>query len=118
MTALSAGEFLGALSAGFLIKTLSYSYSILLSIMLHIAGYLVYALTVNGWMMMLSRVLAGMFIGLEDTLAFAYFGESYEEWKNLMAETGKEKKQRVRVKDTLFALFTITTNVAYLFGPG
>lgn len=83
--------------------------------MLHTGSYIIYAVTTSPWLILVSKLFSGVFIGMEMTLAFAYFGESYEDYKAALKELGKKEG---RVKDRLFALHSIGVNVGYLFGPG
>ena len=49
-----------------------------------------YALTTMGWLLMLSRLLSGGFIGVILTLALAYFGHTNDVY--VIERVGKEKK--------------------------
>lgn len=68
---------------------------------------------------MVSKLLSGVFIGAEMTLALSYFGESNSAYKKAVEGKGKKKEKGAgRVKHTLFALHSVGVNVGYVFGPG
>ena len=75
----------------------------------------------NGPLLLLARTFAGLFIGLQTTLAFAYFGQSYEYYVELHKEAGVSEtdvRDKHRVKNVLFTLFTVMTYLGYFFGEG
>ena len=64
--------------------------------------------------MIVSRLLTGIFCGLHRSLAFAYFAVTYEYY---ISET-QESKKYCRIKDLLFALYTVSTSLGFLVGAG
>ena len=67
---------------------------------------------------MLSKLLSGVFIGAEMTLALAYFAESNSSYKTAITGLGEEESRANRMKHQLFALHSVGVNVGYIFGPG
>ena len=72
----------------------------------------------QGWLIIISKLLSGIFIGMEKTVTFAYFGESYNDYLATLERLGKEESKSARMKDRLFALHSIGVNAGYLLGPG
>lgn len=118
ITVFNVGAIVGALSGGLLLKFLPYWHMLLASLFLHTLGYVLYAVATTGWLVMLSKLLSGVFIGAEMTLALAYFGESNVNYREAIIELGKEEKKAIRVKHLLFALHSVGVNIGYIFGPG
>ena len=116
----NVGAIIGSLTGGLLLKWVPYWHLVLSSLFLHTLGYILYAVADSGWLVMLSKLLSGVFIGAEMTLALAYFGESNETYREAVRGLGKKKKegQAPRVKHTLFALHSVGVNIGYVFGPG
>ena len=98
----------------FFTTILPYWFSFMISLACHTFGFLLYAIVTQGWMMIVSRLLTGIFCGLHRSLAFAYFAVTYEYY---ILEI-QESKKYCRIKDLLFALYTVSTSVGFLIGAG
>lgn len=98
----------------FFTTILPYWFSFMISLACHTFGFLLYAVVTQGWMMIVSRFLTGIFCGLHRALAFAYFAVTYEYY---ISET-QESKKYCRIKDLLFALYTVSTSLGFLVGAG
>ena len=109
---------MGALSTGTLLRCLPYWYLILTCLVLHTAGYVLYAMATTGWLIMLSKLMSGVYIGAQMTLSLAYFGESNVSYCNAIKQQGKDEKKAKQMKHRLFALQSVGVNVGYIFGPG
>ena len=109
---------MGSISGGILLKWVPYWHMLLTSLFLHSLGYVLYAVATTGWLIMISKLLSGVFIGAEMTLALAYFGESNAAYRTALKEQGKNENKATRVKHKLFALHSVGVNVGYIFGPG
>ena len=118
MVAVSVGELLGAFIGS--IGILPLWYGTMAALLCHIVGFLVYAMATSGWMMIVARVLSGMFIGLQSVLSLAYFGVSYQHYLEVLGpeDRTKEEEKTTRVKDILFVFYAISANVGTLIGPG
>ena len=81
-------------------------------------GWTLYATAVDGWMILLSRLLIGTFIGIHYTLTYAYFGERFEDYVAAQKELDNYGKRQASVKDVLFALHGIAMYLAYIVGLG
>ena len=108
------GGFLGGILGIFFTTILPYWFSFMISLACHTFGFLLYAIVSQGWMMIVSRLLTGIFCGLHRSLAFAYFAVTYEYY---ISET-QESKKYCRIKDLLFALYTVSTSIGFLVGAG
>ena len=120
ISAFSIGEFLGAMTASIISGRIPLWYCTMAALLCHITGFVVYAMAISGWMIIVARVLSGTFIGLQTVLALTYFGVSYQHYLEVLGpeERTKEEGKTTRVKDTLFALYSFSANMGSLIGPG
>ena len=120
ISALSIGQLLGAMMASIVSDRIPLWYSTMATLLCHIVGFVVYAIATSGWMIIVARLLSGMFIGIQVVLSLAYFGVSYLRYLEVLEpeERTKEEGKTTRVKDILFALFAVSENVGNLIGPG
>ena len=118
ITVFNVGAIIGSLAGGLLLKWVPYWHLVLGSLCLHTLGYILYAVAAAGWLIMVSKLMSGVFIGAEMTLALAYFGESSNSYRAAIRELGKNERSAARVKHRLFALHSVGANVGYIFGPG
>ena len=114
------GGLVGALSAGFLIKFLPYWHLLLSGLILHTFGYILYAVSTQGWLVVVSKLFSGVFIGMEMTIALAYFAEKSIIYQAALKEKERdhEKKPTPELRGKLFALNNVAVNIGYLLGPG
>ena len=117
ITLFNVGALIGAILCGFLVKFIPYWHLILLSLLAHTIGYVTYAVTYEGWLIMVSKVLSGFFIGAEMALALSYFAESSMEYEDLLRKLGK-RTSGTSFRNSLFAVHNIGVNIGYIFGPG
>ena len=120
ISAFSIGEFLGAMTASIISSRVPLGYCAMAALLCHITGFVVYAMATSGWMIIVARVLAGTFIGMQTVLVLTYFGVSYQHYLEVLGleERTKEEGKTTRVKDTLFALYSFSANMGSLIGPG
>ena len=120
----SIGEVISAVLVGFAVKWIPYWYLLLVGILMHSVSSLLYATAMNGWMMAVSELLSGAYIGVVETVAFAYIDarassyeqayatmQRYEVWENKRLKTS-------RIKQKGYAVITFTEAVSFLAGPG
>ena len=110
------GGFLGGIAGVVLSSTLPYWFSFMISVVCHTVGFLLYAVVTHGWMLVIGRLLVGIFTGLHRSLTFAYFAVTYEYYISMNGDL--ESKNYCRIKDILFALYTVSTSLGYLIGAG
>ena len=118
ITVFNMGAFIGGLGTGCLVKFIPYWYLILVSLVLHTVGYIAYAISNEGWLVMTSKLLSGYFIGAELTLALSYFAESSIDYEAAMTKLGKPTDSGEGIRNKLFALHNIGVNIGYFLGPG
>ena len=120
ISAFSIGQLLGAMIASIVSSRVPLWYSTMAALLCHITGFVVYAMATSGWMMIVARVLVGMFIGIQVVLSLTYFGVSYLRYLEVLEpeERAEEEGKTTRVKDVLFALYAVSESVGNLIGPG
>ena len=120
VSSFSTGEIPAALILGILSSRIPFWYSAMGALLCHTVGYVLFAVAVSGWMIVVARALAGMFTGLQVVIIFTYFGVSYQHYLDNLEpkDRKKEEAKTTRVKDQLFAFYAVATNVGSLFGPG
>lgn len=111
------GAFFGAVGTGILSKYIPYWHLTLLMLISHTFGYVLYAISYKGWVIVLSKFLSGIFIGGEMTLALSYFAESSAAYKNVLLQMGV-KCDEGTLKRKLFAWHNIGVGIGYILGPG
>ena len=85
-----------------------YFYKILFTSAVGGTGGLLYALAVNGWMVVAARLISGGCVGLGVVFTQSYIGRTVEN----VPRKGRNKKE------LLFILYSITVNVSYLVATG
>ena len=120
VSSFSMGEVLGAVILGTLSSRIPFWYSAMGALLCHTVGFTLFAVAMSGWMIVVARVLTGMFAGLQVVTVFTYFGVSYQHYLDNLEpmERKKEEVKTTRVKDQLFAFDAVAANVGALFGPG
>ena len=114
------GEFLGALIAGILSSRIPFWYMAMGALLFHTVGFVIYATAMSGWMVIVARLLTGVFAGLQVVTILTYFGVSYQRYLDVIGtkERKKEEAKTTRVKDQLFAFYMVAGYTGILFGPG
>ena len=102
-------------AVGLLFNFVPSCYLFLTSTLTFTLGYLLYALAVNGWMMLLARGLAGFSSGAVESAVFAYYAVSYEKYTKDLKALGKyEEKKAVKMKGYVFSSY----NIGFVIGNG
>ena len=119
-TVLNIGELIGALSTGMLAQFVSYGYISFAGLMIHILSYVLYALSTQGWMLIVSRLFSGIVIGSSFALAPSYFSETHELYLAQLKQLGEEpeQKKKVQIKDVLYAFHALSMAGGFLLGMG
>ncbi len=121
------GALFGAVLCGLLVKCIPYWHLIMISLVAHTIGYVLYAVTYIGWLIMVSKFLSGFFIGAELTLALSYIATSSVEYYSLQSDMdsksesdvdSKKSESSSQLRNMLFSLHNIGINIGYIFGPG
>lgn len=114
------GSLVGAILTGFIVQCIPYWYLILLGLILHTVGYIIYAVTYVGWLIMISKFMSGYFLGAQVTLALSYASKSSLEYVEVLREMEKKPDEgtAMRVRNYIFALQAIGISLGLLLGPG
>jgi MFS family permease len=111
------GHVLMALLGGYLSNKVPMWYLFMGTIVLHIMGYSLYALSVNGSVMMVSRILAGISMGAAISVSFAYLGFSTVQYAENLRTLGEyDSKKFARAKGFVYSLFNVGTGAGYIVG--
>ena len=116
ITIFNFGALIGAIGTGILVKIFPFWHMIMSTLICHTAGYILYALSYEKSIIILSKLLSGVFIGGEMTLSLSYFAISAEKYNQLQKELGR--KQKPDIARGLFAWHNIGVGVGYIIGPG
>ena len=111
------GEFIGALATGLLLQIVPHWYIALTGLLLHTLGYVMYAVTTEGWMLMLSKMLSGSFLGVILTQVPTYFSLTNDVYVAAQKELNQDVKN-TQVKDILLAFFAFILALGFLIGIG
>ena len=120
----SIGEVMSALLVGFAVKWIPYWHLLLVGILMHAMSSLLYATAMSGWMMAVSELLSGAYVGIVETVAFAYIdarAANYERAYATMQQNdlaGNKRLKKSRIKQKGYAVITFTEGVSFLAGPG
>ena len=114
ISALNVGGAVGGIASGLLGRCVPYWYLFLTALISHTVAFVIYCLSYQGWLMMISRILSGYFDGAIITLAFNYCTRSSEEYVQLRKELGKktDEKSSIQLRNLLFAVVSF----GYTFG--
>ena len=113
------GYTAAAIANGFLFNLIPAWYLFLTTILSHTLGYLLYALSINGWMMLAARGLAGFSLGLVISVTFAYFGVSCDKYAENLTIVGRfEEKKVARVKAFIYSTYNIGNTIGFALGGG
>ena len=116
---LFVGNSAAAIACGLLFNLIPTWYLFLSCIFIHITSYTFYSLATAGWMMLLSRTLAGLAMGSSVTLTFSYFGVSHFKYVEDLKEVERyEEKAAARTKGFIFSLYNIGNLLGYAIGGG
>lgn len=120
----SIGEVISAVLVGFAVKWIPYWHLLLVGILMHTMSSLLYATAMSGWMMVVSELLSGAYVGIVETVAFAYIdarAANYERACATMQQNdlaGNKSLKKSRIKQKGYAVITFTEGVSFLAGPG
>ena len=116
---LFAGYSVSAVSVGLLFNHIPTWHLLFASTLCHTIGYLIYALAINGWMMIVARALAGLQLGAVESLIFSYYSLSFIKYTENLKKIGifDEKKDH-RAKGYLFSTSNLGSILGYAFGSG
>lgn len=118
----NVGATFSGILAGILAKYLPYWYLFTFALFSHIGGFVLYAVSYEGWVILLSKFLSGIFIGLQRTLALSYATSSSVKYVEALQETGEKindpEVAAGKIRDYLFSAQTIGISLGFFLGPG
>ena len=128
VTVYNIGFVLLALVTGIVLAFAPFLHVFSVALLLYLSGSLLYAISTNGAMIIVSQFLAGAYNGILLTASLAYissrefnFQDAYilKVTKGGKANSvGKKLQHHPRVKETTFSLLSFAVTAAYLVGPG
>ena len=114
-----AAYTISAVTCGFAFNYIPTWYLFMASTLCHTFGYILYAMAVTGWMMIVSRGLTGLSLGAVESLAFSYLGVSFEKYVDNLKILGRyDKKRAVKQKGFLFSSYNIGKMSGFSTGIG
>jgi len=114
------GAAIGGIISGFLTRSIPYWYLWMISLVSHTVGYVIYCVAYQGWLIMVSRLMSGYFVGAVITLAFNYNTSSSETYTEIKRELGMEvgEKDAYRLRNQLYAFVSIGYSIGLVIGSG
>ena len=111
---------IGGFLSGILVGYVPYWYLWAIAIVTHILGYIIYCVTTQSWLIMISRLLAGYILGAIVTLCFAYFSSSSEEYVEAQKKCGikTDENSVQRARNIRFVTFAFGYSSGFIIGPG
>jgi len=124
VTAYGIGEVTFALVYSGLYNVVPYTYIFLTLVVSYTLGYLLYAVTSCGWVILVARFLIGAVSVLGESAFFVYVAErevdyetAYNATRGQMNDVDRRKKQR-SLKEKMYAYRAVGAGTAYLIGTG
>ena len=110
----------GGITSGFLVRSVPYWFLLATALAFNIIAFIIYSLTYQGWLLIISRLLTGCFLGAILTLAFSYFTMSSQAYYKVKKELGKEidEKSAFKLRNYLFATMSVSQTAGLLIGSG
>lgn len=107
---------IGGLVSGFLIGTIPYWYLWNIALVFHVVGYVIYSVAYQDWLIMISRLLAGYFLGAFMTLSFSYFAKSSETYIETHRKLGNETNENSieKVKNFGFTIISLGNSAGFV----
>ena len=99
---------MSAFAAACLSHPFPYFYNILFTSAVGAAGGVLYALAINGWMVIAARFLSGVCAGLGVVFTQSYIGRT----------VGNSPRKGRNKKELLFLLYSVTVNISYIMATG
>ncbi len=108
------GSVFGAIVSGFLVHCFPYWYLFAISLVTHITGFTLYAVSYERWLILISKFLSGYFLGAQWSLSIGYTAKSAEEYVGLL----RGKSSVEEVKRYVFSSHTVGVAIGFVVGPG
>ena len=94
------------MTCGIFAGRIPFWYITLVSLLYHSVAFLIYAIAMDGWIVIAAQLLSGMFVGQQSVVSLTYIGVSYQHYVEILGpkERIEEEGKITRVKDTLCLL--------------
>ncbi|XP_064395488.1 uncharacterized protein LOC135342628 isoform X1 [Halichondria panicea] len=114
------GGMVGGFVSGVLVGYVPYWYLWAITFVTHILSYIIYCVVSQGWLIMISRLLAGYILGSLVTLSFAYFSSSSEEYVETQKKLGikTDEKSVEKTRNMLFVTIAFGYSTGFIIGSG
>ena len=108
------------MTGGIFAGRIPFWYITLVSLLYHSVAFLIYAIAMDGWIVIAAQLLSGMFVGQQSVVSLTYIGISYQHYVEILGpkERIEEEGKITRVKDTLFAFYNVSASSGTVFGLG
>ncbi len=107
----------GGIMTGMLSNIVPQFYLWLFMLSIHTIGYLIYSLASKSWLILISKLLSGYFLGADLTISFSYLSKTSFKYSAIQKKRGLVVNDK-SLRNTLFALNGISFSVGYFLGPG
>ncbi len=106
--------------SGVLVGYVPYWYLWAITFVTHILSYIIYCVVSQGWLIMISRLLAGYILGSLVTQSFAYFSSSSEEYVETQKKLGTktDEKSVEKTRNMLFVTIAFGYSTGFIIGSG
>ena len=120
ISATNFGTLIGGFATGFLVRSVPYWYLFLVTLVSHTISYVLYSLSYQGWLMMISRLLSGVSVGAIITLTFGYCTTSSQAYIEVKKDLGKptDDKSSFRLRNYLFSALSFGQGVGFVIAAG
>ena len=118
VSATNVGAMIGGIVSGFFSRSIPYWYLWAIALIFNTLAFIVHCLSYQGWLIMISRLLSGYFVGAIITLSFSYYTMSSEAYIKVKKELGKaaDEKASFRLRNYLFSTMGIGYSVGFIIG--
>ena len=120
LSATHLGAMIGGITSGFLVRSVPYWYLWAVPLTFNTIAFAIYSLSNQGWLIMISRLLTGYFLGANLTLGFSYLTTSSQAYRVVKKELGKEMDEKavIRLRDYLFSAMNVGYSSGVLISSG
>ena len=120
ISSVNFASLIGGVISGLLMRSVPYWHLLLIALVSHTVGFVLYCLSYQGWLMMIARLLSGYFVGAIVTLSFGYCTVSSEAYVKVRSDLGKQtdEKSSFRIRNYLFSALSLSHGVGVVISAG
>ncbi len=105
--------------SGLLIRWFPYWHLLAISLLSHITGFLLYALTYQPALILVSKFLSGYYIGAQWSLSIGYTAKSCEEYVSVVKGAWQSIEYDIEhVKRYVLSTHAVGVAIGFVVGPG